>query len=113
MRQFRPHVLVECCEAVPVDSSHVFVERIHEDGERQIALELRRGSREDELPPRIRAGGELGQQTRLADARLTDQQHRRRAVLIELVQQSIERTHLLGAADEVLGMHRHFSSGAG
>ena len=56
-----------------LEPSEVLVERVHEDRERQVALELRCGAGEDELPPRVRASGELGQQARLADARLADQ----------------------------------------
>ncbi len=107
VREFRPHVVVEIGEAAPLEPAHVLVERVHEDGERQVALELRRGAREDELPSRVRASGELGQQTRLSDARLADQNDCGRAALIELGQDLIERAHLLGAPNKALGMQGH------
>ena len=56
----------------------------------------------------IRASRELRQETRLSDARLTDEQDCVRAALIEFGQGSIERTQLLGAPDEVVGMQGHF-----
>ena len=83
--------------------SQVLVERVHEDRERQVALELGCRAGEDELPARVRASGELGEQARLADPRLADQLDRRGATAIELVEEPIERTELLGAPDEVLG----------
>jgi hypothetical protein len=59
------------------------------------------------VPSGIRAGGELCQQTRLPDARLADEQGRSRASLLELGEESIERTQLLGAPDEVVGLQGH------
>jgi hypothetical protein len=61
----------------------------------------------------IRASGELGQEPRLSDARLTDEQHCVRAALIEFRQDSIDRTQLLGAPDEVVGRQGHVSSRGG
>jgi hypothetical protein len=52
----------------------------------------------------IRASAELGQQTRLSDARLADQQDCGRAALIELGEELVERAHLLDAPDELVGM---------
>jgi hypothetical protein len=61
------------------------------------------------VPSGIRASGELCQQTRLPDTRLADEQGRRRASRLELGEEAIERTQLLGAPDEVVGLQGHVS----
>jgi hypothetical protein len=49
----------------------IAVERIDEGTEGEVALELRCGAGEDNLPPRLRAPAQLREQPRLADARLS------------------------------------------
>ena len=56
------------------------------------------------------ASGELPEQPGLADPGLTDELDRARAPLIELVEDPIERTELLGAPHEVIGKHAHAAS---
>ena len=109
MRELRAHVVVEAGEARRAEPSHVLVERVHEDRERQVALELGRRAGEHEVPRASGASGELGQQAGLADSRLADEQDRGRAALVELGQRPIERAQLLGAPDEVVGLQGHFS----
>ena len=81
----------------------VLVERVDEHPERQVALELGRAAREHDVAALVRAGGELGQQPRLADPRLADQLERSRTPALELARALIERFELGGAADERLG----------
>jgi hypothetical protein len=113
VRKLRPNVVIEDGEAIRGEPSQVLVDRVDEDRERQVALELGRRAREDEVSLGVCAGGELSQETRLSNARLADKQDCGRAALIELGQDSIERAQLLGAPDEVVGMQGHFSSSAG
>ncbi len=61
----------------------------------------------------VGAGAELGQQPRLADARLTDEQNRDRAPPIELGQGSIQRAELLRTPDQVVGLRATSSSRGG
>ena len=60
-----------------VEAVDVFVERVDEDPERQVELELTGTAREDEVPPRVCAGGELGEEARLADPWFADELERR------------------------------------
>ena len=55
MRKLSAHVVVERGEAFLVDASRVLIERIHENGEREVPLEVGRRAREDELAPGVRA----------------------------------------------------------
>ena len=67
-----------------LESLDVLVERVDEDPERQITLELRGGSGEDELLASVGAGGELGEQPRLADTGLAHDFDRRGQPAVEL-----------------------------
>jgi hypothetical protein len=42
VRKLRPHVVLEHRELIRVEPAHVLVDRIHEERERQVALEFRR-----------------------------------------------------------------------
>ena len=55
----------------------VLVERVDEDPERQVELELTGSPREDEAPACVGPGSELGEEARLADSGLADQLERR------------------------------------
>jgi hypothetical protein len=108
VRELRLDVVLEGGQPIRSEASHVLVERIDEDRERQVALELGGRAREDEVVSGIGANRQLGQEARLADARLADEQDRGRATLIELGQDSIQRAQLLRAPDEVVGSQGHF-----
>jgi hypothetical protein len=108
VRKLGPNVVVEDGETIRSEPSQVLVERVDEDRERQIALELGRRAQKDEVSLRIRASGELGEEARLSDARLADEQDRGRPSPIELGQDSIQRAQLLGAPDEMVVERRHF-----
>jgi hypothetical protein len=96
-------VFVQTGQAIRIESLQVLVERIHEDREGQISLELRRGAREEESPTRIRASRELCQQARFPDPGLPDELDRGRTTLIDLGEDLIEPAELLGAPHEVSG----------
>src|SRR5262249_20806097 len=91
---------VECGDQVRVDAPGVLVQRVHEDGERQLSLELRRRAREDEGPPPLSASPELRQQTRLPDPWLACQLECYGSAVVELVEQLLERGELVGAPYE-------------
>ena len=59
------------------------------------------------MPFGVGASAELGQEPRLADARLTDEQNRDRAPPIELGQGSSQRAELLRTPDQVVGLRAH------
>src|SRR5207253_11198950 len=103
VRELRAHVFVQADQATRIEPPQILVERIHEDRERQVSLELRRGAHEDESPARVGATGELVEQTGLADPRLPYELDRGRASLIDVGEDMIQRTELLGAAHEVVG----------
>ena len=58
----------------------VLVQRVHEEPERQLALELRRAAREHQPAAPVGAARQLGEQPRLADPRLALELERSRAV---------------------------------
>ena len=55
------------------------------------------------MSARVGPGGELGEQARLADPGLADEHDRRRAALVELGEEPVERAELGGTSDEMLG----------
>ena len=109
VRELRAHVVLQAGEARRAERSHVLVERVHEDRERQVALQLGSRACEHQVPLCVRARAELGEEAGLADSRLADDQDGDRAALVELRQRPIERAQLLGAPDEVGGLQRHSS----
>ena len=59
------------------------------------------------MPTRIRASRELGEESRLPDAGLSDQGDGGTLARIECGEELVERAELLGAPDEVLGKKGH------
>ena len=97
------YVLVELLQATRIESTQVLVERIDEHRERKVSFELRRGSCKDEPAVRIRATGELGEQSALADPGLAYEFDRDEVAAIDLGEDLLERTELLGASHELIG----------
>ena len=73
VRELGLDVIVEHREPFRFQALHVLVQRIHEDRERQVALELGCRPRKDEIAALLGASGELPEQPRLADPGLTDE----------------------------------------
>ena len=70
LRELAECVLVEIAELVRREAPQVLVQRIDEDGEGQLALELGGAPREHEPAAPVGAQPQLGEQTGLADPRL-------------------------------------------
>ena len=66
-RELRPHLLGEVAEATRLGALHVLVERLDEHPEGDVALEVRGRAPEHDVPARVGASGDLGQEPRLAD----------------------------------------------
>ena len=81
----------------------VFVERVDEDPERQVELELTGPARKDEVRARVCTGGELGEEARLADPWLADELERRGMSPANLGEETVDRVELRRAADEMGG----------
>ncbi len=69
VRELCLDLTVEYPKSFRLEAPDVLVQRIDEEGERQIVLELRRRSGEDEVAARLGASGELSEKPRLADPR--------------------------------------------
>jgi hypothetical protein len=104
--EFRLHIGVERGELAMAETLDVFVERIHEDGKRQLTLELGRRSGKDEVAAQLGASAQLGKQARLADARLARKLDRTRAAVIKLIEELLKRRQLLGATHEAVALAR-------
>ena len=103
--------LVQRGQAAGIQSLEVVVERIDEDPERQLTLELRRAPRQHGLPLRVRTRAELPEQTGLADTRFPSQLDGAAPPFLELVQGVLEHPNLGGASDESLDRDGMVESG--
>ena len=101
------HLAVERAQAARLQARDELVERVDEDPERQVGLELRRAAAEHDVPARVGVGGELGEQARLADPGVAHQQRRRRPCPLQPLHRVFQRAELRGAPDEVLGHQGH------
>ena len=103
--------VVECIEAVWLEPPDVFVERVDEDPEGEIALELGCRPAEDEVAMRIGPSGGLGEQAGLPDPRFADQcEHGRRRSVSQAEERLVEDAARLGAPNEVLARADHVGS---
>ncbi len=103
VRQLRSHVLVQAGKETSIEPAQVLVQSVHEHGERQVALELRRGAREGEMPAGVRPRAQLREQPGLANPGLADDLERGGAVPVEPVEHQLEQPQLIGAPHEVIG----------
>jgi hypothetical protein len=103
VRKLRAHVFFQHRQAIGTEPAQVLVERVHEDGERQVALELGSRAGKDEAPVLVSGMRALGEKTGLANPGLSDEGDGGGAPLIDLAQHPLERVELLGAADELVG----------
>ncbi len=86
-----------------VEAVDVLVERVDEDPERQVELELTGPAGEDEVRACVCTGGELGEEARLADSRLADQLERRGVSPADPGEETVDRAELGRTADEMGG----------
>jgi hypothetical protein len=100
VRELRANLVVESGKPLRVQAAKVFIERIDENGERQVSLEFRRRPAEHEVPAGLGASGELSQKTCLADPRFARDLDCAWAPSIELVEQVLDRIEFVGASDE-------------
>ena len=103
-------VIVERVEAMRLESLDVFVERIDEYPERQVPLELRRGSQSTRCPSASARAASSARRRVLPIPGFAPHLERRRLTLVELGESVIDREELLGAPNEVLGKQSHVSS---
>ena len=90
LRELDTDVFVEVRQSSRLDARQVLVQRIDEDPERQVAFEVGARSAEDDVPAAVGAGGELGEQPRLADAGCSDDLDRLGAAAGDLVERRVE-----------------------
>jgi hypothetical protein len=101
--EFRSNLVVERAQALRVETRDVLIQRIDEDRQREVALELRRRSAEDELPACVRASTEFRDEARLADPWLAEQRDGAGLAAVEVVEQSLECSHFGRPPDQVPG----------
>src|SRR5215217_1162476 len=107
MRELRARFVVQGVQPRWLEALDVLVEGVDEDGERQVALELRRPSRQDEQPAAVRPRAQLGEQARLADAWFARQLERAGASALEFDERLLQQAEFGGASDELLGNGSH------
>jgi hypothetical protein len=93
-------VLTEAIHAPRVQGPEVVVQRVDEDVERHVALELGRAAAQSECAARLAAGNALRHEARLADAGLARDLDDARATAHEGVERTLDRSKLRPAADE-------------
>jgi hypothetical protein len=99
--------VVEPVEPTRLEREHVVVERVDEQPERQLALELGGAPGQHELPALVGARGQLGEQTSLAHARLPEQREHAWTSPPELGERVLQRLQLAGAPDEPFRTQGH------
>ena len=80
--------------------AHKRLERIHEQRERQLTLQLRGPPIEHEQPALVRARRKLAQHARLANPRLTAKPDRPRTPSLDLTERTLQRRQLLPAPEQ-------------
>lgn len=87
-------IILEVVQALRIQAVDVLVERVDEDPERQVELELPGSPREDEVPARVGTDSELGEKPRLADSGLPDHFERRGLSPSDLGEEAVHRVEL-------------------
>jgi hypothetical protein len=113
VRELRTTRIVQRVELPRLEGLEVLVERIDEDPERQIPLQLGGGSGQDETALAIRTITELGEQACLPHARLPDDLKPGCAPTSKLTQRSLQRPELVGASDQHLSGGGHWKRSGG
>jgi hypothetical protein len=107
VRELSLDSVTEYGEPARLQARDVLIQRIDEHRERQVVLELRRRPGQNQMPARPGASGELPQQPGLADPRFARHLNRARTASIQLVEDPLERSKLVGPPHEVPGKQRH------
>jgi hypothetical protein len=108
LREFRQDVLAQTLQAARIEPTQVVIERIDENRERKVSLELRRRTPKDEPSPRIGAARELCEQAALPDPGLAYELDRSGVAAVDLGEELLERTELLGTSHELVSKWGHF-----
>ena len=98
---------VAALEPLGVERAQVLVEGVHEDPVREIALELGGASREDEPLALLASRRQLGQEPRLADARLAGDLEHGGAARLDVVERALDERHLLRPPYQPVGLFGH------
>jgi hypothetical protein len=106
-RELRDHVARERRDATRIEAAHVLVERVDEDPEGHVDLELGCASGQHEVAAGISALRQLGEQARLADPGLADQLEHDGTMLVERVERVSDRAELVRATDQTFASERH------
>ena len=107
LRQLAERVVAKACETARLDVRDVLVEGVHEDPEREIALELRGAPVEHREPQARGAAGDLGQKAGLADPGLSRDQQRTRSSGRERREGAVQHRQFGDAPDEWLDGSGH------
>ena len=105
--ELRHRLLVEVRDRLRSEPVDVLVERVDEDPERQLALQLGRAAGEHDVAQRLGALAELAEQARLADPRLAHERERAGASAREVVEHVGHDLELCGPPDQLLDRLRH------
>jgi hypothetical protein len=100
LAELGPDGILEALDPPWIDPLDVLVERVDEDPERQILLELAACAGQDEVVATVRAFRQLGQQPGLADPRRADHLDGPRATLLERIERLVEERQLRGPSDK-------------
>jgi hypothetical protein len=104
VRELGSNLVVEYGEPLRVQAAEVLVERVDEDGERQVVLELRSRPAKNEMPADLGSSGQLPEKARLAYSRFSRHVDSPRSASIEVVEEPLEQLELVGTSDEVLAL---------
>ena len=94
-------------ETVVEAGAEIGVDRLDHDAERPVALELRRLAVQDDVAPVLGERPKLGQQPRLADARLAGRSRRSRATASSVSSDASSASSSAVRSDERLPQRRH------
>jgi hypothetical protein len=96
---------LERTQRLPSQRVHVVVQRVHEQPERQIALQLGRPTLQDQAIALVGSLAQRGQESRLSDARLAREREHRRGPALELLQQLVEERQLPDPSHDSVRRH--------
>ena len=102
LRKLAAHLIAQGRDDPRVQPSDVLVERVDENPERQVTLQLGGAAAEDRASTPVGALGQLGQQAGLADPGLALDHERSGPTVAQLAEGTIDRFQFGGAPNEVV-----------